>query len=118
MLTALLGHSACMQLLIDAKANVDVPSSTSAVLLVATFGEPECLQLLLDAKATIHAHNSPSRNALASAAENGSVECVWQLFQPKPRRCKRNIHTCDLACGGLEYDAHAASPSSKCSRKI
>jgi len=71
------GHSACLQLLITEKADLNAKDNdgATAAMWAAGSGQTECLQLLVDANVDLSAKSNNGLTALMLASGNGFYEC-------------------------------------------
>ena len=77
------GHSACLELLIKAGANVNIrPTDRMTPLIAATYAESEiCLQMLIKAGADMNITNKDGETALIVAAKLGNEKLVELLIK-------------------------------------
>ena len=76
------GHDACIQLLIDAGADVNEVrnNGTTSLIAAATRGIADTVQLLLESGADLNILGRGGAMALYKAAENGQSQCVNTLL--------------------------------------
>jgi hypothetical protein len=81
--TAYRGHAACMRLLIDAKADLEVrgvAEGTTALRFAATMGGQECLQVLIENEADVNTADDGGITPVHSAAQGGHSKCLSMLI--------------------------------------
>ena len=84
---SLRGKHACVKLLIDAGADLNVRNSEgdTALILASCAGKPECVKLLIDAGADLNARTKKGKTALHFASRLGYTECVQLLVAAKQK---------------------------------
>ena len=78
-LAAAIGHLKCIEILINAGANVDISSSDNRktpMHIAALNGRATVVQMLIDAGANVNAKDDKGATPMKSAAQNGHKECV------------------------------------------
>ena len=78
-LAAMIGHLKCIEILINAGANVDISSSDNRktpMHIAALNGHATVVQMLIDAGADVNAKDDEGATPMKNAAQNGHKECV------------------------------------------
>ncbi|XRB04892.1 ubiquitin [Pycnococcus provasolii] len=78
-LAAMRGHVKCIEILINAGANVDIspfPHFKTPMHIAALNGHATAVQMLIDAGAVVNAKDDEGATPMKSAAQNGHKECV------------------------------------------
>jgi hypothetical protein len=88
------GHEACMRLLIEANADLEVRGITgvTAVQLASTAGNLDCLQVLIESKADVNASDDSGITPGYSAACEGHSKCLDLLIDAKADVNARSVH--------------------------
>jgi hypothetical protein len=113
------GHVACMRLLIDAKADLEVRDrgGRTALYCASNTGRQKCLQALIENKADVNSASDNGNTPAHGAAYEGNSKCLSMLINAKADVNARDIHdqtpvmsACQedrLTCHQLLVDAKA-----------
>jgi ankyrin repeat protein len=77
---------ACLQVLLDFKADVDSQDGgdlTTPLMEACESSRVECVRLLLERKANVHLRDKKKKTALLAACKQGSKECLQLLIDAK-----------------------------------
>eukprot|EP01015_Nassula_variabilis_P005856 TRINITY_DN1440_c0_g2_i9.p1 TRINITY_DN1440_c0_g2~~TRINITY_DN1440_c0_g2_i9.p1 ORF type:complete len:1034 (-),score=302.89 TRINITY_DN1440_c0_g2_i9:4-3060(-) len=80
---ALTGSTACIEVLLEHGANIDLPGKMrmTPLIIAASKGHLDCVKLLLEKKAKINAKDKLKRNALVLACRNGHLKVASVLLR-------------------------------------
>ena len=79
------GHSDCLRILVQSKANLDVPdkTNTTPTLMAAYKGDSDCLRILAQSKANLDIPMKNNVTPAYKAAEKGNSDCLLILAENK-----------------------------------